>query len=305
MVAIKPYCHAAMVLRLLIVSLLTLLTTALAAQGVDCDEIVPDLIGDTTICQGAPLNLLRNPLEGQLDADYTLLSGGQVLRRARNPNFIVELDQDTTFTILTESDDGACTERRSVSIEVVPGLFDIPQDTIFSCLGTDSVTLSVATDSFFRDGVITWSPDRFSAGEPEGFTFRVLPRADITYYAQATVNGCARIDSVAVRLDSLPQNLSMELEPEKDPYCQGDTFYVRSPIYDAGDFPLITHQWTEAPGLQSPRNLYNGVFSAQDTALLTRVTTNGICVDTTTILVNVVEPPQFRFEPVDPRRLSG
>lgn len=300
MVAIKSYCHPTMVLRLLTVSLLTLLTTALTAQGVDCDEIVPDLIGDTTICQGTPLFLLRSPLEGSLDADYTLLSGGEVLRTARNPNFSVRLDRDTTFTILTESDNGACSERQTVSIKVVPGLFDIPQDTIFSCLGTDSITLSVATDSFLRDAVITWSPNRFSARPARGSTFRVQPRADITYYAQADVNGCARIDSVAVRLDSLPQDLSLELEPPKDTYCQGDTFYVRSPIYDAGDFPIITHQWTEAPGIQSPRGLYNAVFSAQDSALLTRVTSNGSCVDTATIQVNVIEPPQFRFEPVDP-----
>jgi len=288
-----------MVLRLLSVFLFTLLTAALTAQAIDCEEVVPELIGDTTVCQGSPLQLLRVPLDDARDADYTLLSGREVLRSGRDPNFTINLDQDTTLTLLTVSDDGECNVRQTVDIEVIPGLFDIPQDTIFSCLGTDSITLSVATDTFLRGATITWSPNRFSAGEPNGNTFRVLPVADITYYAEATVNGCRRVDSVAVRLDSLPQDLSMELEPVKDPYCQGDTFYVRSPVYDAGDFPIITHQWVNAPGIQSPRNLYNAVFSAQDTALLARVTTNGRCVDTTTIQVNVVEPPQFRFEPVD------
>ena len=289
-----------MVLRSLTVLLLTFLTSILSAQPVDCEDLIPELIDDATVCQGAPIQLLRNPLIDPRDVDYFLLSGRDTIRRGRNPNFSINLDQDTTLILLTRSDDGVCEDRQTVSLTVIPGLFDIPQDTIFSCLGTDSITLSVATDSFLRDATISWSPNRFSAGTPRGSSFRVLPVADITYFARATVNGCPRVDSVAVRLDSLPQNLGMTLDPEKDPYCQGDTFFVRSPVFDAGDFPLVTHEWIDAPGLQSPRELYNGVFAAQDTAELTRVTTNGACVDTTSILVNVIIPPQVSFDPVDP-----
>ena len=263
-------------------------------------QVLPELIDPTEICQGVPTDLLRTPITDAGSTNYLLIGGDDdTLAVSRDPNFVVTLLQDSTFTIISNSDNGACTDSRSVRLTVVPGTFDIAQDTIFSCLGADSITLSVSSSPASSDG-IRWSPDRFSAGEPTGGTFRVLPVADITYFARATINGCARVDSVNVRLDSLPQDLSMELDPEKDPYCQGDTFYVLSPIFDAGDFPIITHEWTVSPGLQSPRDLYNAVFVAQDTALLTRVTTNGACVDTTSIQVNVVTPPQVEFTPVDP-----
>lgn len=268
---------------------------------IDVDRlVVPELIDDTTVCQGQPFALLAEPIADAGNSNYRLFAGEVLIDRGRDPNFEVTVDTATVFTLRATSDNGECEEERTVSVDIIPGRFDIPLDTIFACLGGDSVVLSVATQGLDDLSDIRWSPRRFNAAPAQGNRFTVAPTANITYFAEATINGCARIDSVAVRLDSLPDNLSMELDPEKDPYCQGDTFFVRSPVYDAGDFPLIIHDWTDAPGLQSPRELYNGVFIAQDTATLQRVTTNGACRDTQEILVNVVEPPQVSFEPTDP-----
>ena len=265
---------------------------------IDVDNlVVPDLIDDVTVCEGTDLNLLTSPVNDAGNTLYTLYGGDSLLvEDSEDPNFSVRIFQDSTFTLVATSENGACEERQSVDVTVTPGVFEITQDTAFACLGTDSITLSV-TVSPAATGQITWRPARFTNSSLTGTSIRVLPRADITYYAEATVNGCDRIDSVAVRLDSLPQDLSMMLDPEKDPYCQGDTFYVLSPVYDVGDFPLITHQWSPAPGIQSPEDLYNGVFIGQDTAELVRITTNGACSDTTSITVNVVEPPTVTFTP--------
>ena len=268
---------------------------------IDVDNlVVPELIADATVCEGNTIDLLATPVTDGGNTLYSLFGGDSLLvEDSEDPNFSVTILQDSTFTVVAASENGACEERRTVDITVTPGVFEITQDTAFACLGTDSITLSV-TVSPAATGDITWRPARFTNGNLTGTSIRVLPRADITYYAEATVNGCDRIDSVAVRLDSLPQDLSMMLDPEKDPYCQGDTFYVLSPVYDVGDFPLITHQWSPAPGIQSPEDLYNGVFIGQDTAELVRITTNGACSDTTSITVNVVEPPVVTFEPANP-----
>ena len=203
--------------------------------------------------------------------------------------------------MVTRSRDGICDEiRRSVLIDVVPGFFDIGQDTAFACLGIDSLVLSVVDTPSVDGRIVTWSPNRFALSAPTGNQFVVRPTADITYYAETVINGCPRIDSVAVRLDSLPRDLSLTLDPEEDPYCQGDTFFVRTPTFDVGDFPLAASEWINAPGLQSPRELLSAVFIAQDTATLIRVTTNGACSDTATVQVNVITPPVIEFDPVDP-----
>lgn len=268
---------------------------------VDVDRLVaPPLIAPLTVCQGDEVQLLRNRAIDTGNSNYLLIGGDDdTIRVSTDPNFSVEVFMDTTFTLVSRSDNGVCEERQSVRIDVTPGTFEIQQDTVFSCLGVDSVVLSVNAPGVAPED-ITWRPARFNSTPPSGPTFVVRPVADITYYAEAVVNGCNRIDSVAVRLDSLPSDLTMRLEPVKDPYCQGDTFYVLSPVYDAGDFPVITHEWTVSPGLQSPRDLYNAVFVAQDTAQLTRITTNGGCEQTDSVLVNVVKPPVVTFSPIDP-----
>ncbi|MGB3799205.1 MAG: gliding motility-associated C-terminal domain-containing protein [Lewinella sp.] len=267
---------------------------------IDVDNfVVPDLIEDATVCEGNPVNLLQTPITDNGNTLYTLLGGSDTLEVSEDPNFTVTLTQDSTFTLIARSENGACVETQRVDLTVTPARFEITQDTVFACLGSDSIQLSVST-SPSPSTPITWRPLRFTDSVGSGGSIRVLPTADITYYAEATINGCQRIDSVAVRLDSLPIDLSLTVDPEKDPYCQGDTFFITSPVYDAGDFPIITHEWAPAQGIQSPENLYNGVFIAQDTTELVRVTTNGECRDTARVTVNVVQPPTVTFEPADP-----
>ena len=262
--------------------------------------MAPTLIPDTTVCEGARISLLASPVADRGDTRYTLRRNGDTIASGLDPNFRVQANENTSFTLISSAENGACEEQSSVDVTIIPARFEIPQDTIFSCLGSDSLTLFVSLDTPYVASSITWRPARFAAeGANTGPTYRVRPTADVTYYAEAVVNGCPRVDSVAVRLDSLPFDLSLTLDEAKDPYCQGDTFFVRSPVYDAGDFPLITHSWIVAPGIQSPQDLYNAVFIATDSAELQRTSVNGICTDTQRIQVNVIQPPQIVIEPVD------
>lgn len=269
---------------------------------VDVDVlVVPELIPDTMICQGYPLQLAASPVT---DAGNTLYnwSPGDFLEDSTDVNsiFIPDVFQDTVFTLVASAANGACADTQRVAVEVIRSSLEIlREDTVFRCVEDEELTLEVAVDPFVGDEV-RWFPTAGAVSAPSGQTYTVNPPGNQTYYAEATVNGCYQIDSVTVRLDSLPSSLEMTVDPVKDPYCQGDTFTIQSPIYDVGDYPLITHEWTVAPGIASPMDLYNAVFFASDSALVTRVTVNGGCVDTIQTQINVVEPPVLQFDPPNP-----
>ena len=276
---------------------------------IDVDNfVVPDLIQDTVICQGYPLQLVVNPVTDPGQTVYTFSPGPDFLDDSTDVNsiFVSTTDQDTTFTLIAMAENGACADTQMVRVEVTRSELEIAgQDTIFRCLGDGAVTLSVNIDPFVGVEDVTWRPAFGGQSEPSGQTYVVDPPGNAVYYAEGVINGCYQIDSVAVRTDSLPDDMSITLEPEKDPYCQGDTIAFRSPVYDVGDYPLITHEWTVAPGIASPQELYNAVAFAQDSALFTRVNVNGACTDTTTIQVNVIKPPILIFDPEDPLVCPG
>jgi gliding motility-associated-like protein len=269
---------------------------------VDVDRlVVPQLIQDTTICQGYPLQLVASPVTDQGNTLYNW-SPGDFLEDSTDVNsiFIPGVFQDTVFTLVSTAANGACADTQRVRVDIIRSNLEILRpDTVFRCLGDDSLVLEVLVDPFVDEDV-RWFPTVGALSDPSGPTFTVDPSGNQTYFAEATVNGCYQIDSVVVRVDSLPPSLEMTVDPVKDPYCQGDTFTIQSPIYDVGDYPLITHEWTVAPGLASPMDLYNGVFFAADSALVTRVTVNGGCVDTIQTQINVIEPPVLQFDPPNP-----
>ena len=261
--------------------------------------VVPQLIEDTLICQGYPLQLVQEPVEGVGNTTYEF-SPADFLDDPTDPNaiYVSDLPIDTTFTLISSVENGACTDTQTVRVDLIRSSLRLEGgDTIFRCLGDDPTLLRVTPDPFDAVENLRWFPTTAGVGEPNGNIFRVAPDQEVEYFVEATVNGCYQIDSVTVRTDSLPANTGLTLDPEKDPYCQGDTFFIRSPIYDVGDFPLITHEWQIAPGIASPQALYNAVVFAQDSALFTRVTENGACGRIDTIQVNVVKPPILIFDP--------
>lgn len=266
---------------------------------VDVDVFVaPQLINDTLICQGYPLMLITDSV---LNTGNTLYnwSPGSFLDDSTDVNatYISDAAIDTVFTLISTAANGACADTQSVRVDLIRSRLDIfGEDTIFRCLGDEVTVLEVAADPFAGASPV-WFPATGAVGTSDGFTYRVNPTENVTYYVEDVLNGCYQIDSVYVRTDSLPE-MTLTIDPEKDPYCQGDTFYITSPTYDVGDYPLIVHDWTVAPGIASPNDLYNAVFFASDSALVTRVTENGGCAQTDTIQVNVIKPPILIFDPL-------
>lgn len=265
---------------------------------VDVDVfVVPQLIEDTLVCQGYPLLLITDSVDNTGNTLYDW-SPGDFLADSTDVNsvYISEIAIDTVFTLISTAANGACADTQFVKVDIIRSDLDIfGEDTIFRCLGDGIEALEVAADP--RPGSSPeWFPSTGAVAGTSGFTYEVNPTGNITYYVEDVLNGCYQIDSVFVRIDSLP-DMALSVDPIKDPYCQGDTFFIRSPTYDAGDYPLITHDWTVAPGIASPNELYNAVFFAADSALVTRETENGGCAQTDTVQINVIKPPILIFNP--------
>ena len=267
--------------------------------------LLPQLIPDTVVCQGLALSLVQSEVVDNQGTTYDY-SPGVFLRDSTVANAVFDAIAlgDTTFTVVATSSTGRCVESQQVNVTVTPSRLDIAQaDTVFTCNTFGTTTLNATASP--GDATVTWSPNSGIIGSPGFNAIEVTTVNDLTYYATAVVNGCPQTDSVAIRVDSLPQDLSLTAEPVKDPYCQGDTFYLLGTIFDVQDYPLIEHDWMNAPGLESPNELYNGVFTASDTFLYQRVTTNGACVDTAEILINVTQPPIPIFDPAAPVSCNG
>ncbi|WP_020567971.1 gliding motility-associated C-terminal domain-containing protein [Neolewinella persica] len=265
---------------------------------VDVDVfVVPQLINDTLVCQGYPLLLITDSVNNRGNTLYDW-SPGRFLDDSTDVNavYISQSAIDTVFTLVSTAANGACADTQMVRVEIIRSDLSIfGEDSIFRCLGDEVQVLEVSADPS-AGASPTWFPTTGAVGNSDGFTFRVNPMENTTYYVEDVLNGCYQIDSVYVRIDSLP-DMTLTVDPMKDPYCQGDTFFIRSPTYDAGDYQLITHDWTVAPGIASPNELYNAVFFASDSALVTRVTENGGCSQTDTVQINVIKPPILIFDP--------
>ena len=270
---------------------------------VSVDQIRPPVvINDTTICQNSSIQLATQPFFSTFGNSYawTPETG---LDDPTSDEPIATPQVTTDYTLITTVDNGACADTQMVRIEVIPSDLDITQgDTALICLG-DTLSLTAATSDGSMN--VTWSPQIGFIGAPTGTQVQINPNRSFTYYARTVINGCAQVDSIVVLVDSLPSDLSLMFDPMKDPYCQGEEVTISSPIYDPGDFPRIRHEWTEALGALTPDSLYNLVFNTQDTATYIRFTYSGACVDSVSMLINVVQPPEVDISPLDTTICAG
>jgi gliding motility-associated-like protein len=269
---------------------------------VSVDELrPPEVINDTTICQNSAIQLAEQPSFSTFGNSYawTPVDG---LDDPTSDEPIATPEVTTTYQLITTVDNGACADTQMVRIEVIESNIDILEDTALLCLG-DTLEIRAVTNDGSTD--ITWSPQVGFVTEPTGTTVRVAPQRSFTYYARTEINACPQVDSIVVLVDSLPSDLTLMFDPMKDPYCQGEEVTITSPIYDPGDFPRIRHEWTQALGALTPDSLYNLVFNTQDTATYTRYTFSGACVDSVSMLINVVEPPEIDISPLDTTICAG
>jgi len=247
----------------------------------------PTLIADTVLCQNYPVQL-ATLLNTTTQYEWTPSTG------LNNPNIsgpIALADQTTTYTLVATSQNGACTQTGSVTITIILADIEIGgEDVHLLCLGeTDTLTASVSP----LGSVITWSPS-FFLNTTTGPTVISNPTESITYTATYSVisgtQTCVVYDSVRVKVDSLPDQ-AIRRVMDKEIYCQGDTIYFISKVYEPASFPGIEHTWLPHGLFLTPDDLWNLVIIANDTFTYQRVTSIGGCLDTAEVYVPVFIPP--------------
>jgi gliding motility-associated-like protein len=229
---------------------------------------------DVAVCLGDTIGLSNVIFEQ--DVDYSWTGPGEILN-PQGPGTLVVPTVSGTYTVTANR--GECTTTATTSVTVTPIELDLNQpDTLQLCLG-ESVTLTPAIQP--ADGVLSWNQMDISGNSPT-----LAPTETTTYIATIDNGACVRMDTLFIQVDSLPQDMSIAADPEKDPYCQGELVQLTSPIFDPFDFPRITFEW-EGPGQETADSLYNLVLTTADTFTYRRTATNGACVSVDTIRLNV------------------
>lgn len=243
------------------------------------------------ICRGDTIALANTVFEENTTYQWT------------GPNFIFDADRPGTFVVpatsgnyrLTAERDG-CQSIDQIMVEVTRVNFDFNQpDTALLCFG-DTLLLQNQVEP--ADATVQWSVAGLTGNNPV-----LRPTETTTYIGLVEENGCLWSDTLVVRVDSLPADLSITADIEKDPYCQGELITLTSPIYDPFDYPDIEFMW-DGVGLETSDTLYNMVFTTTDTFNYFRITTNGACVSRDTIPINVLRI-DLSVDPTNPLICPG
>jgi len=253
---------------------------------------------DTTICQNSSVQLaaeVPNTSTTFVWTPDTWLDNDSISNALATP------DQTTTYNLTATSINGLCSESESVTLTVLPADVEIAPDTIYICLG-EYADIS-ATTSTGGQG-LTWSPtDSLVLGDQQNVV--VNPVVSTWYFATLEVGECTVVDSVFIRVDSLPTMMDIEAIPAKETYCEGEVVSLVSPNYELAFFPDIMFQWNPSTGAVSPDSLYNLAISAIATTTYIRETTNNACSASDTIDIVVIPVANITVTPTNPSICPG
>lgn len=180
-----------------------------------------------------------------------------------------------------------CGDVDSVYIDLA--IANITPDTIYYCKGSPGVTINGQLLGLAKPP-FTWTPtDSLSS------TIILSPIANpeftTTYILSTTFNGCVASDTVVVRVDSLPQDLHIDVAPLKPYYCAGEIVALFSPTFDSLKFPDLTFAWKPYNiTFLTDSTFLNAALQLLDTTLYIRDNKNNACISHDSILLNVIPP---------------
>ncbi len=257
----------------------------------------PNLAATTTICQ-------KNPVKLADDLTSSTIYSWTPTTDLDNPNIAgatANANLSTTYTLTATSANGNCSQTGSVTVNITPADVRILDEKYREiCLG-QSETLTA--ESAPPGAVITWSPP-FTLTQATGNQVIATPDETTTYYARYEINGCVALDSVKIRVDSLPIG-TLKLQPVKAIYCPGDTVFMISPTYEPANFPDINILWEQFGTMLTPDSFWNMVILASQTHVYYREITNHACSRQDSIEVPVGIIPEFTITATPPGFCPG
>jgi len=160
-------------------------------------------------------------------------------------------------------------------------------DTVYICLDGAGTRLQGRLEGLAETFV--WIPSDTTLDNPSILTPLATPTVTTTYILQSDFGVCITADTIVVRVDSLPEDLHIDIAPLKAYYCAGEIVALFSPSFDSLDYPDIAFNWTPDNGtFQSDLTLLNAALQLQDTTLYLRENRNNACISIDSILINVV-----------------
>ncbi len=281
----------------------------LTVEGGDCPLPVVDSVliavfpqpeiavaNDTFVCQSEPIVLGSTLPQPDVTYEWT---GPDDIADPSDPNTLV-FPQDNGLYILTASR-GDCRSVDTVEVGITQIAVDINAglpDTVL-CRGAQ-VVLRAETSPV--DLIPEWTAGDGSVAAT-GDTLLVEPATFTSFFATVSVPGCSQVDTFTVAVDSLPAELA--ISPSDTMICEGEQVLLTTPVYDPGVFPGISFAWTPLPGQQTPDTLLNMVLLPDTTRTYQRVSTNGVCIDTTTAVIQVEPTVDIIITPSDPTICFG
>jgi gliding motility-associated-like protein len=182
-----------------------------------------------------------------------------------------------------------CGAKDSIYLDLAIAEIDSP-DTIFICLDEQGAVLPGSIDGLATN--FEWIPADSTLSNPNILTPVANPTITATYILQSDFGVCIAADTVTVRVDSLPQDMHIDIAPMKPYYCAGEIVALFSPAYDSLDFPDITFGWGPRNNTTflSDTTILNAALQLQDTTLYIRNNYNNACLSKDSILINVIPP---------------
>ncbi len=232
------------------------------------------------VCQGEFLTVGANP-----PGDYVWSVGDDQLSGS---SITIQAREDRQEIIVNGSF-GSCSSEARALIRLRAGITFDSGDTAFVCLGeTANVSVSIVGDG---TGAFVWSPLDTAISVIGDRQIRVLTSQTRTYYLRYTTAECEVLDSVVIRVDSLPE-LPITVIPERETYCPDEKVTLFTRYLFPPDFPDVKYKWTFTAGTPiSADTLQNFVFSTMDTSYYTLTTTNNACMRRDSVLLYVLDPP--------------
>jgi gliding motility-associated-like protein len=230
-----------------------------------------NLSGDTvTTCESG----IRTDLVGP---GFTWESAGSAFF---NPAFVTE---PGWYYLQVGTD--ACGAKDSVYIDVFYG--NINEDTLFIC---DDGTGTTILTTIFGDPIsFQWIPSDSTLSNANTLTPVATPTITTTYILEVVFAECMSHDTVVVRVDSLPDDLHINIAPQKPYYCSGEIVALFSSSFDSLAYPDLEFLWRPNDGtFLSDTSLLNAALQLQDTTLYIRTNTNNACVSEDSIMIDVV-----------------
>lgn len=255
---------------------------------------------NTSVCRGTPVVLRAVTNTNGQGVTWDPVDG------LNNPNAgtVIALPENIT-TYRAQLNVTGCKADATITVNIAPQKIDITNgDTVKVCKGKNQVTLGATTNTGLSAGV-TWTAKDGSLNRTNVLSVQVAPRITTTYYATLVATPCTIVDSVVIKVDSLPVQ-TITIDPKKEAYCFGQIITLKSDTYETAAYPDIKHKWRprlradgSTPGydFQTPDTLWNMVMGTIDSVVLIRDTRNNGCIDSAAIFVPVIKPKNIIITP--------